>query len=111
MRVHPTADARRPGAARALRGVNLTLLCLAGLRHDRKNGAARHVPYPDWAGVNEDLLVQLFDSIASQADGRALVRVGKTPGPLTLSAACFIKPTRRPAASEARVAGPSQPGG
>jgi hypothetical protein len=51
-------------------------MCLAGLRQARKSGAARYVPYPDWAGVNEDLLVQLFESIASKVDGRALVRVG-----------------------------------
>ena len=49
-------------------------MCPAGLRHARKNGAGRHAPYPDWAGVNEDLLVQLFGCIAGMVDGRAVVR-------------------------------------
>lgn len=48
-----------------------------GLRRDRRRlGASTGAPYPDWAGVNEDVLVVMFAFISALPDGRSLVRDG-----------------------------------
>jgi len=66
-----------------------------GLRRSRSHGGAKEeeTPYPDWAGLDENLLLRLFELVAAIPDGCEVVRL------------CACHASSLPLASAARSTG------